>query len=101
METVLTCPLGSVCEEAKDGKIHRCRWLTRMGKFDDNGQAIPGSEYDECAIPLLGLHLTELKKGTLGVQKAVEKRGNAMVDRQDKFLKLAEDTQVRRLNNGH
>ena len=72
-----------------------------MGKADENGQMISGSEYDECAIPLLGLHLTELKKGTRGIQEAVEMRGNDMINRQDRFLELAEGTQVRRLNNGH
>jgi hypothetical protein len=27
---VLTCPLGSVCEEIKDNAIHRCRWYVEV-----------------------------------------------------------------------
>ena len=30
MEIVYTCPLGSECEEAKDGKIYRCRWYVKL-----------------------------------------------------------------------
>lgn len=30
MEINYTCPLGSVCEEVKDGKIYRCRWFIKL-----------------------------------------------------------------------
>lgn len=94
-ETILTCPLGHTCEDARDGKIYRCRWLCSMGQTDANGQLIPGTEYDECAIPLQGLHLTELKKGTRGVQAAVESRMNNLI-------RLAESPELRnkRLEHG-
>jgi hypothetical protein len=73
METVHTCPLGGVCEEAKNGKIYRCAWYAKTGNVDeDTGQFIPGSERDVCSIPMIGIHLTELKKRTLGVQGSVE-----------------------------
>ena len=74
METVHTCPLGSVCEEAKEGKVYRCRWFLSLCKVDHQGQAIPGSEYDECAIPMQSIHMTDLKKGTIGLQAAIECR---------------------------
>ena len=72
METVLTCPLGHKCEEARDGKIYRCAWYLRTFSADTNGQAVPGSEQDHCALPTLSIHLTELKKGVRGVQGATE-----------------------------
>jgi len=89
METVGTCPLGSVCEEAKDGKIYRCEWLVRTENVDAfTGQVIPGSGKDRCGIPIISLHLTELKKGTRGVQSAIESSRNESVERQDKLLNI-------------
>ena len=92
METVATCPLGHTCEEARDGKIYRCRWFIKLAKADEQGQPIPGSEYDECAIAMQSVHLTELKKGNLGVQQAVESRMNNLI-------KLVERPQLRRLDH--
>lgn len=89
MKTIKTCPFGSICEEPKDGAIYRCRLFLEMARFDEAGQQIPGSEYSECAFTLQSIHLTELKKGTRGVQKAVESRLNSL-------LGLA--TQAKRLN---
>jgi len=89
METIMTCPLGSECEEAKEGKIYRCRWYVMTGKFDaETNQIIPDSEYHECCLPMLSLHLTELKKGTRGVQKAVESGRNEATEAQEKLLSL-------------
>lgn len=78
METVATCPLGHTCEEVRDGKVYRCRWFVKMGIVEEKtGQMKPDTEYDDCAIPLQGVHLTELKKRSLGIQSAVEKRMNS------------------------
>jgi len=38
IEVIYTCPLGSTCEEVKDGKIHRCRWFVEMSGSDVTGQ---------------------------------------------------------------
>jgi hypothetical protein len=79
IETVLTCPLGHTCEETRDGKIYRCRWLISLAKGDERGNIAPGTEYDECAIAMQSVHLTELKKSSLGVQGAVESRLNKLI----------------------
>lgn len=78
MEVHLTCPLGHTCEEARDGAIYRCRWFKEYGETDKAGAIVPGSAFRDCAIPMDGLHLTELKKGIRGVQAAVESRGNTL-----------------------
>ena len=40
-DIVMTCPLGSVCEEIKDNKVHRCMWFTKIVGTDPNtGEAI-------------------------------------------------------------
>ena len=39
IETVLTCPLGSQCEEVKGGKLHKCAWLiTLAGRNPQTGE---------------------------------------------------------------
>ena len=97
METVLSCPLGSACEEAKDGKLHRCRWYVEVGTLDeDTGMMV--NQYRECAISIQVLLLTELKRQSKGVQQAVDSRGNEQILRQDAFLELARES--KRLSNG-
>lgn len=48
MDIVYTCPLGSECETAKDGKIHRCRWFVKIRGKDPQSE----QELDEfrCAM---------------------------------------------------
>ena len=92
IETVLFCPLGQTCEEIKDGKIYRCRWYLAMSKGDDKGNRIPNSDWSECAISLQSLHLTEMKKGQRGIQKAVESRANEQIKRADAFIELVLET---------
>lgn len=99
IETEIFCPLGQTCEEIRENKIYRCRFFSEMAQVDENGQFIPGSEYKECDIHLVSVHLTELKKNIRGVQQAVESRGNEQIKRQDQFLELAHDS--RRLMHGN
>lgn len=88
METVLTCPFGSVCEEAKDGKVYRCRLFISMARADADGNMIPGSEYSECSFSLESLHATELKKGVRMLQASIESSRNESVKRQDSLLQI-------------
>ncbi len=85
METVLTCPLGHICEEARDGKVYRCHWYVSTYRVDQQGQKVPESEQDICAISSLPLHLTELKKASRGVQGSVESFRNEVSSRQDQL----------------
>lgn len=93
MEIVKTCPLGHTCEEARNNKIYRCRWYQSYSRVDYQGHPVPGSEYSECCIPMESLHLTDMKKSTLGVQKAVESRMNSLIN-------LVEKPQIRRIADG-
>ena len=85
MEIVPTCPLGHTCEEARDGKIYRCAWYVKTFSSDEKGNRIHGSEEDHCSIPILSIHLTELKKGSRGVQAAIESFRNEVSQRQDQL----------------
>lgn len=91
IETVLFCPLGKLCEEAKDGKIYRCMWLIETMKVDDNGRPIEDTSDKSCSIPSLSLHLSELKGRTLGVQKAVESARNENIKQQAGLLEAVKN----------
>lgn len=58
MEIVRTCPLGHICEEAKDNKIYRCMWFKELeGKHPVTNEPI--KEWD-CAISWQPLLQTEI-----------------------------------------
>lgn len=77
METIISCPLGHRCEEAKDGAIHRCAWLTKLA-----GQLPDGTQTDEhgCAMSWLPVLLVENARVSRGTSAAVESFRNQMVD---------------------
>lgn len=88
IETVLKCPLGKLCEEAKDGKIYRCMWLVETEQLDANGRPIEDTRDKTCAIPMLSVHLSQLKMRTLGVQHAVESARNETTKQSANLLEL-------------
>jgi hypothetical protein len=77
IETVLTCPLGSKCEEIKDNKVHRCAWFIKLaGKNPTTGESI-----DEmgCAMSWVPILLIENSKQQRGTAAAVESFRNEVV----------------------
>ena len=70
LEIVLSCPLGHTCEIAKDGKIHRCAWYTRLS--GENPQT--GEIADEwgCAMGWLPILLVENARQGKSTAAAVE-----------------------------
>ena len=76
METILSCPLGHKCEEARDGAIHRCAWFTKLA-----GQLPDGSQADEqgCAMAWLPVLLVENARVVRGTSAAVESFRNEVV----------------------
>lgn len=76
IETVLTCPLGSKCEEAIDGKIYRCTWFTQLAGTNPN----TGEQSDEkaCAMAWLPVLLIENSKQQRSTAAAVESFRNEM-----------------------
>jgi len=91
IEVVLTCPLGSTCEEVKNGKIYRCRWYKTIKGTDAQGE-----EHDErdCAIawmPIIGLETALASKGTT---QATESFRNEMVKSNETTSDLLAATQL-------
>ena len=76
IKTVLTCPLGSSCEEVKDGAIHRCAWYTKLAGTNPN----TGETIDEhgCAMSWMPMLLIENSMQQRSTSAAVESFRNEM-----------------------
>ena len=86
IEVEITCPLGSTCEEVKDGKIHRCAWYTCVVGTDPN----TGKGVDEwkCAMAWMPLLQIEMSHTNRGQTAALESFRNETVKGQEVFNKL-------------
>lgn len=77
IKTIATCPLGSKCEEIKDGAIHRCSWyVTMVGK---NPQTDEDVNTKDCAIAWMPILLIENSKQQRATAAAVESLRNESV----------------------
>ena len=78
IKTVLTCPLGSKCEEVKDGAIHRCAWYTKLAGTNPN----TGEQTDEkgCAMSWLPMLMIENSMQQRSTSAAVESFRNEMTN---------------------
>jgi hypothetical protein len=76
IKTVLTCPLGSKCEEVKDGAINRCAWYTTLAGTNPN----TGDKVDEkgCAMAWLPMLMIENSMQQRSTSAAVESFRNEM-----------------------
>jgi hypothetical protein len=86
LKTVLTCPLGSKCEEIKDNAIHRCVWFQTFAGTNPN----TGEQVDEkgCAMAWLPILMIENSKQQLSTSAAVESFRNEMVKAQETSQKV-------------
>ena len=92
IEEVRTCPLGSVCEEIKDNKIHRCHWYIGVtGSYEVDGKEVDEERFS-CAIAWLPALQLEMSKTNRGQTSALESFRNETVKRQDDMINEAEDT---------
>ncbi len=76
IKTTLICPLGSKCEEIKDGSIHRCSWFVTLQGC--NPQTMEQIYEKGCAISWLPILLVENSKTNLSTTSAVESFRNEM-----------------------
>jgi hypothetical protein len=88
VEVVPTCPLGHTCEEARDGKLYRCRWYVQVaGQHPQTGEDV--NKWD-CAIAwqtVIGVEIARTQRGT---SSAVESLRNVAA----KAQAIAKDPQV-------
>lgn len=86
MEIVQTCPLGSECEEVKEGEVYRCRWyINIVGKHPQSNESVNQWDCSMAWLPTLSL---EVSKTNRSQTSALESFRNEMVNGQDKFNKL-------------
>lgn len=85
IEVVKTCPLGSECEEIKDGKLHRCRWFIEMAGKTQDGKDV--NSWD-CAISWQPILMVEMSSTSRNVSASVDSLRNETVGRQDAALKI-------------
>ncbi len=86
VQVEFTCPLGSECEEIKDGKIFRCMWYTKVVGQDAN----TGETVDDwsCAISWMPTLQIEMSNTNRQTGSAIESFRNETVKGQSQFNKL-------------
>lgn len=96
IETVLTCPLGSKCEEIRDNKLYRCAWFTELkGRNPQTGEHI---DEKACAIAWLPVMQVEVAQANRGTGDAVISLREETIKRQDSFLALAVESRQARIS---
>ncbi len=86
IEVEYFCPLGSKCEEIKDGKIMRCRWYTKVvGK---NPQSEEYIDQWDCSLAWLPILLLENAQRTMQTTATLQDFRNESTERQETFNKL-------------
>ena len=99
MQTDTTCPLGSQCEEAREGKLLRCRWYVLVrGLHPQTGEEI---DHWDCAIAWLPVLTVEMSRTNRGQTAALESFRNEMVRGQDELNAIARANVNRRLGHGN
>ena len=77
LKTVISCPLGSKCEEIKDNTIHRCAWFqTFQGIHPTTGEK---ADEKGCSMVWLPILMIENSRQQLGTGAAIESFRNEMV----------------------
>lgn len=86
IETVITCPLGSKCEEVRDGAVHRCVWFLQIAGQDPN----TGETRDErgCAMAWMPILLIENSRQQVRTTAAVESFRNEASEQAQETRKI-------------
>lgn len=75
------CPLGSKCEEVKDGAIHRCAWFIEVhGTNPNTGDVVKDWACSMAWMPMLLIENSQQQRST---GAAVESFRNEMVKAND------------------
>lgn len=83
IEVVETCPFGSVCEEIKDNKLHRCKlYITVKGTHPQTGE---DDDRQYCALAFTPIAVLENAKWTKGTKASVESGRNEFAKVNDNF----------------
>ena len=97
MDIETFCPLGSKCEEAKDGKLFRCAWYTQLSGKDPQSERV----IDEwrCAMAWMPVMMVENAQQVRGMTAATESFRNETVKGQEVFNGLIKQATARKQIN--
>ncbi|PRC90979.1 hypothetical protein [Solimicrobium silvestre] len=78
IKTVISCPLGSKCEEIRGDALHRCAWFIQLAGTNPN----TGDAVDErgCAMSWVPILLIENSQQQRSTNAAVESFRNEVVN---------------------
>lgn len=77
IEVVKTCPLGSKCEEVRDGKIFRCAWYVAVkGEHPQTGEVL--DTYD-CSLSWMPILTLEVARHAYSNGASIESFRNEMI----------------------
>ncbi len=83
LETKMTCPLGSECEEIRDNQKHQCRWLVTLVNRVDKQKPV---DEKKCAVTWQPILMAESIGGQAKQQYALETMREETIKRQDAAL---------------
>ena len=92
IETVYTCPLGSQCEEVKDGVINRCVWFTDIAGKDPQTDEDINQSY--CAMAILPKLIIENTGKQIRTGSVIESFRNEMKSDNQILAKVLQSTQM-------
>lgn len=93
---IITCPLGSQCEEIKDNKLHRCAWYTQLaGQNPQTGEQI--NEW-KCAMAWMPIMMVENAQTNRGQTAAICSMRDETIKRQDVALMIANNRMIGELD---
>lgn len=91
VETVITCPLGSKCQEVVDGKMHQCAWFIELkGKNPQTGDEI---DEGNCAMAWQPILLIENSSQTRDVARSVQDLRNRTLEQQKKAIEVIQNAE--------
>jgi hypothetical protein len=92
IEVVTTCPLGSTCEEVKDGKVHRCAWFVELeGTDPQSGKPVKESK---CAMAWQPILQIEGSRETNRVAASVQSMRNETSKQQSAAIEVIKNVQI-------
>ena len=86
IETVVTCPLGSTCEEIKNEKLHRCKWYMEMDGEDASGKV--HDKVRKCVMEWQIIMMMEQGRAGLMHTQAIQMQTSEVSKRQDAALQV-------------
>lgn len=98
MKVVKTCPLGHVCEEARDNTIYRCNWYLNMHGKDSR----TGERTDEwvCAIPMQNVQMVEFSRNMIEQAASIQSLRNEVIKCQTETNRIMKEQLALEYNDG-